>query len=276
MSTLTPVYISYDKRDRSFVKLLNKLLEYEGIESWFDGERTGGNARAQAALEAAQSLIVVVSANALDSAEMRAELAAFRERAPSAMIVPLLLDATRAARVDLELESYAPISMVDDMLAGFVDLFGRFHCSFLARSEPGQRRVEVNRRVTPDRRTDLLRRLRVGLWQQLSHVTGLGKFDTIDLGWHANTKIVSALQVELAKYELYDDTGRAIDACWALSQALAEVQPERGPAKAIYLVEALAKYLYEHFEVRGRDRRANAGRRVSGAYRKSSEIRVGR
>lgn len=279
MRTLTPVFISYDKRDRSFVKLLHKLLEHEGIESWFERERERERAvsdRAQLELERARSLIVVVSANALDSPGRRAELVAFRKRAPSAMIIPVLLDATHAARLDACLEAYAPINMYDDMLAGFVDLFGRFNSGFLSGKEQGQRRVEVNRRVTPDRRSNPRRRLRVGLWQQLSHTTGLGKFDLIDLSRHASAKIVSALHVELAKYELYDATQRPIDTCWALSHALAEIEPQLGETKAIYLIEKLASYLHEHFEVRSRDRRGDAERRMhNGAQRKASELSVG-
>lgn len=248
MRTLTPVFISHDKRDRSFVKLLQKLLEHEGIESWFTASESG--------LGQARSLIVVVSASAIDSPGVRTELAAFRTRAPSAMIIPVRLDATRAARLDACLEAYAPINMYDDMLAGFVDMFGRLNCGFLS-----QRGVEVNRRVTPDRRTNPRRRLRVGLWQQLSHTTGLGKFDLIDLSRHASAKIVSALHLELAKYELFDATKRPIDTCWALSHALAEIEPQLGETKAIYLIEKLASYLHEHFEVRSRDRRGEAERR---------------
>jgi hypothetical protein len=263
--TLTPVFISHDKRDRSFVKLLHKLLEHEGIESWFNASD-----RAQPELARAHSLIVVVSASALDSPGVRSELAAFHRHAPSAMIVPVLVDATRAARLDACLEAYAPINVYDDMLAGFVDLFGRLNCGFLS-----QRPVEVNRRVTPDRRSNPRRRLRIGLWQQLSHTTGLGKFDLIDLSRHASAKIVSALHVELAKYELYDDTKRPIDTCWALSHALAELEPQLGETKAIYLIEKLASYLHEHFEVRSRDRRGEAERRVhNGTYRKTSELSV--
>ena len=270
MRTLTPVLISHDKRDRSFVRLLHKLLEHEGIESCFSASE-----RAQVELEQARSLIVAVSANALDSPGVRTELTAFRKRAPSAMIIPVLLDATRAGRVDACLEAYAPINMYDDMLAGFVDLFGRFNCGFLSTQGHGQRRVEVNRRVTPDRRVNPLRRLRVGLWQQLSHTTGLGKFDRIDLSRHASAKIVSALHVELAKYELYDDTKRPIDTCWALSHALAELEPQLGETKAIYLIEKLASYLHEHFEVRSRDRRGEADRRIhNGTYRKANELSV--
>ena len=265
MRTPTPVFISYDKRDRSFVKLLHKLLEHEGIESWCE----------RAAAEQARSLIVVVSSSALDSAIVRSELDAFRKRAPSAMIIPLLLDATRAARLDPCLETYAPINMYDDMLAGFVDLFGRFDCGFLTARGQGQRRVEVNRRITPDRRKNPKRRLRVGLWQQLSHSTGLGKFDTIDLSRHASAKIVSALHVELAKYDLYDATKRPIDTCWALSHALTALEPQLGETKAIYLVEKLTSFLYEHFEVRPRDRRGDVERRAhNGSYRKSNELSV--
>jgi hypothetical protein len=275
--TLTPVFISYDKHDRSFVKLLQKLLEHEGIESWFDRERMAAGDkhkdRVQLELEQARSLIVLVSARALDSAWMRAELEAFRMHAPSAMIIPLLLDATRAGRLDPCLEAYAPINMYDDMLAGFVDLFGRYNRDFLA--QEGQRRVEVNRRVTPDRRSNPLRRLRVGLWQQLSHTTGLGKFDTIDLSRHASAKIVSALHVELAKYELYDKTRRPIDTCWALSYALAELEPQLGEIKAIYLVEKLASFLHQHFELRSRDRRGDVEPRAhNGSYHKASELSV--
>ena len=262
MRTLTPVYISYDKHDRSFVKLLHKLLEHEGLESWFDRDRMvesdKHSGRAQLQLERARSLIVVVSASALNSAWVRAELEAFRMRLPSAMIIPVLLDATRVARLDSCLEAYAPINMYDDMLAGFVDLFGRYDKGFL--SESGPRRAEINRRVTPERRGPVLRRLRVGLWQQLSHTTGLGKFDAIDLSQHASAKIVSALHVELAKYELYDATQRPIDTCWALSHALTELEPELGETKAIYVTEKLAGFLHKHFEVRTRDRRGAANR----------------
>ena len=271
MRTLTPVFISYDTRDRSFVRLLHKLLEHEGVSSWFDHEQKPDE------LERARSLIVVVSASAAGSAVLRAQLDVFRTRAPSAMIIPILLDATPAARVHACLEAYAPINMYDDMLAGFVDLFGRFDRGFLARHEPGQRRVEVNRRVTPDRRRNPRRRLRVGLWQQLSHTTGLGKFDTIDLSRHASAKIVAALHVELTKYELYDATERAIDTSWALSHALAEIEPQLGATKAIYLVEKVACFLHEHFEVRSRDRRGELDRRThNGSYRKTNALSIER
>jgi hypothetical protein len=258
VKTLTPVFISYDQRDRSFVKLLHKLLEHEGVESWFDRDQKNAAGekhkdRAQSRLERARSLIVVVSEHALSSPRVHAELDVFRLCSVDATIIPLLLDSTCPASVDSCLDAEQAIDMRADMLAGFVALFARYSRAFL--SGQGQRRAQANRRVKPDRRGAILRRLRVGLWQQYAHTTGLGKFDTVDIRRHSSAKMVAALRIELAKYDLHDQSKRVIDASWALSQALASIDIPGARTKAVYLIDKLAGYLYEHFDVRSRDRR---------------------
>lgn len=255
MKTLTPVFISYDRRDRSFVRLLHKLLEHEGIESWFDRERKAASdahrERPAAKLAQARSMIVVVSKHALDSGRVRAELSEFLMCNRECEIIPITLDATPPERLDAALAACVAINMYEDMLAGFVELFACFSRGFLS----GQRRAQGNRRHTPDRRGSMLRRLRVGLWQQFVHSTGLGKFDMFDLTQHSASKLAAALHIELSKYELYDEAKRQVDPRWALSQALAACETP-STSKAIYLVEKLASYLYTHFEVRSRERRA--------------------
>jgi hypothetical protein len=239
--------------------LLHKLLEHEGIESWFDRERNAtGDAyqeRVAPKLTQARALIVVVSVHALQSTRVRAELAEFRRQNRACPIIPVMLDATPPARVDAALEACITINMYEDMLAGFVELFACFSRGFLS----GQRRTQGNRRQTPDRRGSILRRLRVGLWQQFVHTTGLGKFDTFDLTRHSAAKLATALHVELSRYELYDQSKRPVDPRAALDQAL-EACESPSEVKAIYLIEKLASYLHSHFEVRSRDRRALATR----------------
>jgi hypothetical protein len=257
VKTLTPVFISYDRRDRSFVRLLHKLLDHEGIESWFDRERnTAGHAereRPAAKLAQARSMIVVVSKHALESGRVCAELAEFRMCNRDCVIIAIALDPTAPARVDAALATCATINMYEDMLAGFVELFACFSRGFLS----GQRHAQGNRRLTPDRRGSILRRLRVGLWQQFVHTTGLGKFDTFDLSRHSAAKLAAALLVELSKYELFDQAKRPVDPRWALNQALQACETPT-ETKAIYLVEKLASYLHAHFEVRSRERRERA------------------
>ena len=259
MKTLTPVFISYDRRDRSFVRLLHKLLEHEGIESWFDRERKAqadtDRDRPAAKLAQARSLIVVVSKHALDSGRVLAELSEFRICNRDGVIIPIMLDATPPERIDATLAACVTINMYEDMLAGFVELFACFSRGFLS----GQRRAQGNRRQTPDRRGSILRRLRVGLWQQFVHATGLGKFDTFDLTQHSASKLAAALNIELSRYELYDRAKRPVDTRWALNQAL-EACETPSESKAIYLVEKVASYLHAHFEVRSRERRAAAQR----------------
>jgi hypothetical protein len=200
----------------------------------------------------------------LESAWVRAELNTFCTLYKAAAIIPVLLDGTLPASVDPGLEAYQAIDMREDMLQGFTNLCARYGRGFL--SGHGQRRAQANRRVAPDRRQVVLRRLRTGLWQHYAHTTGLGKFDMVDISLHSSAKLASALQVELSKYELYDENKRQIDSKWALDHALAALaatQPRAGEAKAIYLIESLASYLYENYEVRHRDRRRKVERRAS-------------
>jgi TIR domain len=273
VKTLTPVFIAYDRRDRSFVRLLHKLLEHEGIESWFDRERNAAGdsnqKRVANKLAQARSMIVVVSEHALDSARVRAELTEFRARNRECAIIPITLDATPPARLDAALAACDAVPMQEDMLAGLVELFACFSRGFLS----GQRRAQGNRRLTPDRRGSIIRRLRVGLWQQFAHATGLGKFDTVDVTRYSATKFAAALHVELSKYELYDEAKRQVDARWALSQAF-EACETPSETKAIYLVEKLASYLHSRFEVRSRDRRDLARRNESSAQRNAQEVGI--
>lgn len=274
MKTHTPVFIAYDRRDRSFVRLLQKLLEHEGIESRFDRERNGADAdyeeRIRHELAQTRSLIVVVSEHALDSAWVRAELRAFGALGGDRVVIPVALDATPPACVDPSLGVHPAIHMYEDMLAGFVELFACFSRGFLS----GQRRSRDNRRRLPDRRGSMLRRLRVGLWQQFAHATGHGKFDSVDITWHASAKIIATLQNELEKYELYDQNHRRVQPRSALSQALLALDSSR-PNKAVYLVEELASYLHAHFQVRSRDRRENIVRRADTApQRTSTEVGI--
>lgn len=61
-----------------------------------------------------------------------------------------------------------------------------------------------------------------------------------------------------------DESHKQIDSRWALQRALEGLMAAGNKGdKAIYVIEALAAYLFEHYEVRGKDRRDNTERRIA-------------
>jgi len=263
---VTPVFISYDRRDRYFVNLLRALLEREGVDNRCDTDRLDAGDKYQArildGLEECRSLIAVISEHAVDSRWVTGETSAFCASNPEAVVIPIVLDATAPVRVFGMLGAYQAVDMSEDMLQGFTALLDRFDRAFL--SGQGQRRSNKERRTCRDRRQHPLRRLRTGLWQSYAQATGEGKFSQLDFARATQrSRIAEALHTEIARYEFYDEKHRRIDARWALDQALeALVAPKVENEKAIYIIEKVASYLNEHYEVKSRDRRRGTDRRV--------------
>lgn len=263
---MTPVFISYDSRDRYFVGLLAALLDHESIDSWCDRDRIPAGSpyqkRIEQGLANSQSLITVVSKHAVQSKWVTAELAAFCATRSDPVVIPLLLDGTQPSDVFHTLGAYQSIDMTEDMLKGFVTLCHLFERKFLT----GQMtRRSGERRDQGDRRTNLLRRIRTGMWQAYASTTGLGKFDLVEYKRPSQRgKIADALEAEIQRYELLDEHHKQIDSRWALKSALDALGNEQlGENRAIYVIEKLAAHLFEHYEVRNRDRRDKHERRTT-------------
>jgi len=263
---MTPVFISYDKRDKYFVNLLHALLDNEEIDIWRDREKISIGDRYQErireGLQGARSLIAVVSQHAVESKWVTTELAMFLAARANSPVIPIVLDGTPPAKVYHALEAYQAINMTEDMLVGFVTLCNRFDRKFL--SGRVQRRKDQDRRDNTERRRDPLRRLRTGLWHSFARATGCGKFDPVDFSRKTKrVKLAEALEEEMSRYELYDENHRQIDSGWAIERALEMLEfDDKESQSAIVVIESLAAFLDQHYEIKSGDRRSGTERRI--------------
>ena len=91
---MASVFLSYDRRDADRARLLAAALEKAGHAVWWDRHIKGGaqfGKEIEAALKAADAVVVLWSAQSVESPWVRDEAAAGRD---SARLVPVLIDNT--------------------------------------------------------------------------------------------------------------------------------------------------------------------------------------
>lgn len=261
------VFVSHAHEDRSFADFLVEILKRHGVETWLGTANMAPGCRfheqIDSALAGADSLLIVVSQNALRSRWVHYEVSYFHARRPGCPIVPLMLDATEPNAVHDRLGDYQYLRFDDSMLQGFRDLLAIFGKSFLGQSETGLR-APVERRSGLDRRcSSVLQRLRKGFWFAYYRATEAGKFDRLHLDVQHLCATVDALLPEALKYTYRDVTSgdQREDAKAILMQSAQSVwdRMRDRDLRAGLLIEAIAEDICERFRVTAIDRRGDSG-----------------
>jgi hypothetical protein len=139
---------------------------------------------------------------------------------------------------------------------------------------PIKQRKDADRRAHADRRVAPVRqRLRRGFWLQYHRVTGSGKFDELLLDQHRRYQISDALHPEALNYLFRDrENGAEVAAATAVKLAVDFValhpSDRLGPGpvpQAVYVVEEIAEWLVQSYNVSQRDRRESERRAAASA-----------
>src|SRR3954451_18388592 len=94
-SRMAVVFLSYDRDDSAVAKVIATALEKAGHEVWWDLHVRGGaqfSKVIEEALKAADTVVVLWSANSIESAWVRDEAAAGRD---SGRLIPATIDGTQ-------------------------------------------------------------------------------------------------------------------------------------------------------------------------------------
>jgi hypothetical protein len=251
-------FISYSSKDLGFVRLLVKLLEFHDIEYWFStANLKGGDRFAESINQAIANvdvMLVIVSANSINSPWVPKEIGTFQKLRPGSPIVPLLIDDVSPDDLSgLGLAGIQYVDFAECLLHGFECLFKFFNKSFLP---PPHIRGHSERRKTATRQ-----RLRYGFWLAYHDVSGLGKFEPIELAYSKRQNIRIACTRAASGYTFRSRAGgAATEAEEVVNQAIEEVCNTYGNTspKAIYVIEGIAESIWERFEVTPIDRRSSA------------------
>lgn len=246
------VFISHSSDDAYFVNLLEAVLTYSGVSVWCSSSGiTPGLAyerKINAALETAETLIVVISRNSANSAWVKHECRVFLEQHRDSRVIPTHLDATKATEINVGLEQFHNIDFSKCMLTGFTKLLKAFGLEFHYQDKRAPKRVD--RRKGVDRRdpANLHRRVRVGFWKAFVQATGYGEFQELSLLLTTKYKVIQSLAPEAAKYEFKTASGQrcdsdevlknAVEAVWLKWRELEKTRVE--PIGAAYVIEDIA------------------------------------
>src|SRR3989304_3406167 len=134
--TRTNVFTFHSDAERSFVPLLEALLELHGHRSSSAVATPYGDPllreKARTALEETGAVVVLLGGRSILAPWARAEILAFRARNPDAPVVPVLLSPPSPAWLP-SLATRPSIDFSACLLTGFQELFAVFGSRFLAR-----------------------------------------------------------------------------------------------------------------------------------------------
>jgi len=271
-------FISYSRDDNYFLTLLVGILDYYRVPYWHDNGGISLGAKYEEQIEQglsnADSLLAILSENALRSTWMAREIASFRKEKPEGMIVPLLLQPVRPDELFKGLSDYQAVDFTNDMWAGFEQLLAFFGEPFLAPLEhrTGEDRRTGERRLREDRRrAPISDRLYQGMWKSYTISTGQGEAEPFGQPIGSIRQVAKLATVlsepgsELARYEFRNRaTGKVEEMTFERVHDLTYLarQDMEGPytLKHAWVVERLAEILVERYEVRPLERRENERR----------------
>jgi hypothetical protein len=298
---MTRVFVSHSSKDNYFVGFLAEVLKYHRIDVWIDQSdlKAGGDytLAIERALEACDSMIVVISENSSKSQWVAREISAFKAR-EDRLVIPLVLDAS--ADPDDIYEGLGLITQLrcyESFLESFRELMRLLGGALFPVTENRKitdRRAGERRQQPGERRSGSIeRRLRVGMHDYVQS-SGRDLVEPMDRMTDVGTlaKLLAADRSPLKSFSFTDrQTGEevqldfrlvekmAFDAWYPRSrQAPAQAGPDpwgRGmtpPADpdigddltgAGYITDEIANVLMENYLVTPKERRAVERRQAS-------------
>jgi hypothetical protein len=254
---MLPAFISHSSEDRYFVNLLVALLEFHGIKTWCSSADIQASEQYRneidKALEAAGSLIVVVSIHSAESKWVIKEFIRFQTLKSEAPVLPLILDDTDLTDLVDGLEAYQAIDFRHCMKTGFEKLMAVYGKAFLPSSRKKPLVKDQERRTSSaDRRSsDLRKRLKVGFQISYTRAVSMGTFNMSRL-------VTETLMDEARKYHFLDSTGEPVDPERVLKQTMDQVwsrASEEEMGNIPMLIERIAEVIHQEYAVQLKDRR---------------------
>jgi TIR domain len=301
---MTRVFVSHSSKDNYFVSFLAEVLKYHRIDVWTDQSdlKAGRDftLAIERALEACDSMIVVISENSSKSQWVTREISAFKAR-EDRIVIPLVLD----ARADPD-EIYDGLGLItqlrcyESFLESFRELLRLLGGTLFPVTENRKipdRRAGERREEPSDRRSGSIeRRLRVGMHEYIQS-SGRDLVEPMDRMTDVGTlaKLLAGDRSPLKSFSFTDrQTGgevqldfrmiekMAFDAWYPRSRqasARAGAEPDpwgRGMASlpadsdsgddltgAGYITDEIANVLMENYLVMPKERRSGNRRRAS-------------
>ena len=261
-------FVSHASKDAWFVRLLVKLLEFHGIEFWYSTSNLKGGddfpARINTALAEVDLMLAVVSSNSLESQWVFHEIKTFQRLRPSGRLIPLIIDNVDLTKLSgLGLSDIQYVDFTECLLLGFESVFNVFNQVFL-KPRQVQPRAKTDRRKTSTRE-----RLRYSFWTAYRDKTGLGEGDNVEhLFYSKMMQLVEICSIAASSYDFasrIDGTPMASNE--VVDQAVREVwsQLKHRPQRAVILIESVAEFIWERYEVVAADRRP-ARQRTTAAH----------
>ncbi len=242
--TGTNVSIFYSDPERSFVPLLEALLDLHGHKSSStiatDHAEARLRERAQASLREAGAVVIVLGDRSALSPWIRGEIMAFRADNPDAPVVPVVLTPANPDWL-LPLATEPSIDFSECMLTGFHKLFAVLGSRFLAREElrePAPPRVD--RRAAARRATGMRLRLQTGLLLAYCRDAERSVFERMTVSPEEMAALETILAKEVRRYSYANPSdGRLVDPLQALHVAALRVGREVGERNDLEIVKAV-------------------------------------
>ena len=274
-------FVSHSSKDKYFVDLLIELLRYHHIQIWYDSHDIKPGTKylktIEEGLQKANTFIVVISENSLNSKWIVREITSFTTSKPDAMILPVVIEKVDMDEVFKGLEDYQAILFYGNMLNGFRELLNCFGKEFLPVQERRQsedRRSDERRQFYDRRKSPIIQRLRKGFWKCYSSETEINPFDDFPLLPSKRIELSEILLSEIVKYEYFDGDGNQHEFTQKdLDKIIFEVWEDmasREYVTAINTIESIAEKIYQNFsEVKPIHRRQK--KRREGKKRRQDE-----
>ncbi|MDP8228729.1 MAG: toll/interleukin-1 receptor domain-containing protein [Candidatus Electryoneaceae bacterium] len=208
---MSKVFISHSSADKYLVGLIVKILEFHHIETWYDDSQiqpgTNYLNENEDGIKEADSLIVIISNNSLNSKWVSREITTFLTTQPDARVISLIFDPLNLDDVFDGLKKNQSIDFSESMLNGFETLLSMFGKDFLQTLD--RRKDKSSRRNIDERReSEIIRRMRVGFWKCYERASGSSKFDDFTLTTNDRMKVIDIIESEVSRYEFFDSDGK--------------------------------------------------------------------
>ena len=257
------VFLSHSSKDGKFVRLLAKLLDFHGIEYWYSAKNLIGGDRfapkIATAVSKADTMLLVLSENAVVSDWVAHEVRLFREIRPNGRIIPLILSDLEEEKLKgLNIDEFQYVRFSDCLLTGFELLFNSFGIRFLSRP--------VVPRGKDRRKAPTLQRMRMGFWKSYEQTMSHGRFEQVKLTVDDLRRIAEGLKKEVQHYTFYkrrqneSERREPVDIEPELYPTVREVYNDYrdSRSRAVLIAEGIAELLWENYEVVQKDRRENS------------------
>jgi TIR domain len=283
---MADVFVCYASEDNYFVDFLAELLRFHHVDVWVDrGSLHPGatfTSEIETYLASSDRLLAIMSQHSLKSRWMTREISYFKAIHPDRAIIPIALDAKILDDMDNVYDGLGAIESLkfhESMLDGFrglLHLLDRELFPVVERRKTSDRRSQDRREARDRRRSPIEQRLRVGISNSYTKLTGKGELEPLkmasDVGRLAH--LLADANSPLESFSFFDRrTGQEVNMEFDALEHMAfdtwrslERERLRGAA---YIIDGVISQLMTDYIITSKDRRA-VERRGESSRRKGS------